>query len=257
MLRQSALKGFNIPGAAERLVTALFADDTSAFLSKRDSWTGLWTILNTWCRASRAHFNDEKTEVIPVGTPAYRRRVLETRRLEPDDARDEMIPPNVHIAADGTPTRILGAWIGNEIEEMAIWTPTLEKVQLFLNRWKRCRPTMLGKRHIVQMGPGGITQFLASVQDMPPRAEKQLKKMIREFIWDSPTPPPVNMDTLCLPLAEGGINLLDIEARNQAIQVMWLKRYLDLGPKRPTGEGKRMPASGCVPICSTPHNEPD
>ncbi|EPS94794.1 hypothetical protein FOMPIDRAFT_25316, partial [Fomitopsis schrenkii] len=32
---------------------------------------------------------------------------------------------------------------------------------------------------------------------------------------------------------EGGIGLLDIEARNEAIEIMWLQQYLDLTPERP------------------------
>ncbi|EPS96544.1 hypothetical protein FOMPIDRAFT_1130197, partial [Fomitopsis schrenkii] len=41
------------------------------------------------------------------------------------------------------------------------------------------------------------------------------------------------MDTLCLPVAEGGLGLLDLQARNEAIELTWVKRYLDLSPARP------------------------
>jgi ribonuclease HI len=45
--------------------------------------------------------------------------------------------------------------------------------------------------------------------------------------------PTVNLKTLCLPIQKGGVKLLNLKARNQAIEIMWLKSYLDLGPKRP------------------------
>jgi hypothetical protein len=35
------------------------------------------------------------------------------------------------------------------------------------------------------------------------------------------------------PVEDGGISLLDIKARNKAIQIMWLKKYMTTGPNRP------------------------
>ena len=65
-LRASSLKGYNIPGAAERLIATLFADDTTTFLHKEDSFADLMSILDTWCTASGAKFNKDKTEIIPL-----------------------------------------------------------------------------------------------------------------------------------------------------------------------------------------------
>lgn len=43
----------------------------------------------------------------------------------------------------------------------------------------------------------------------------------------------VNEQTMFKPLNEGGRALVDIKTRNKAIDVMWLKSYLKLGPNRP------------------------
>ncbi|EPS97653.1 hypothetical protein FOMPIDRAFT_23211, partial [Fomitopsis schrenkii] len=197
MLRNSSLTGFEIPGVAEKLVTTLFADDTSAFLSRRDNWTQLWEVLTKWCKASKARFNSDKTEVIPIGSPEYRQRVVQTRRIEPDQNRDsDHIPHSVNIAIEGTAVRILGAWIGNGVEQAAVWTPTLQKIRLFLDRWGKCRPTYTGKRHIAQMGPAGISQYLSAVQGMPKSVETELVNTIRGFIWSGSTHPPISMKQL-------------------------------------------------------------
>ena len=79
---------------------------------------------------------------------------------------------------------------------------------------------------------GGMTQYLAKVQTMPKEIEGTLTKIIRNFVWDGKKPP-VNIDTLNLPVKQGGVKLLDLKARNQAIDIMWLKSYLDLTSKRP------------------------
>ena len=54
MLRLSNLKGFEIPGVENKLITTLFADDTTVFLSQFDKFTDLESILNKWCIASGA-----------------------------------------------------------------------------------------------------------------------------------------------------------------------------------------------------------
>ncbi|EPT02325.1 hypothetical protein FOMPIDRAFT_24666, partial [Fomitopsis schrenkii] len=201
MLRESELKGFKIPGITKRILTSLFADDTSTFLSALDKWGDLWAILYRWCRASGAKFNDGKTEVIPVGRPAYREWVNETRRINPL-ADDDAIPNTVHIAKDGEATRILGAWIGNRTDQVAIWAPTIQKIKLFIKRWGRCHPSLTGKKHIVQMGPGGISQYMSRAQGMPPAVTKELKGIIRDFIWNE-AKPTVSMETLTLPRDQG------------------------------------------------------
>ena len=231
-LRSSHLKGFEIPGAARRQIASLFADDTSTFLSAADRWSDLWDIINKWCAGSRAHFNRDKTEVIPIGEEEYRARVLATRHIDGNQTQNE-IPENVHIASDGESVRVLGAWIGNKVDQAATWAPVIQKTEAFLERWGKCHPTLIGRKNIIQMGPGGITQYLTVVQGMPKSVENSLKKIIRDFFWNGARTPPVNIDTLCLPIEEGGIGLLDIEARNEAIELVWIKRYLDLSPQRP------------------------
>lgn len=72
MLRKSDLTGYQIPGARDRLITTLFADDTTVYLSEGDSVASLEEMLDKWCKASGAKFNLDKTEIIPIGTEKYR-----------------------------------------------------------------------------------------------------------------------------------------------------------------------------------------
>ncbi|EPS95520.1 hypothetical protein FOMPIDRAFT_21597, partial [Fomitopsis schrenkii] len=194
-LRKSQLRGFKIPGAERRLIASLFADDTSTFLAQSDRWDSLWRVILTWCKGSRARFNRDKTEVIPIGTMEYRAQVRATRSIA-GVPNNDTIPLSIDIAPDGTAVRVLGAWIGNKVDQVATWSPTIQKVDVFLTRWGQSHPTLSGRKNIVQMGPGGITQYLTMVQGMPRSVEITLTKMIRGFMWSGAKVPPVSLDTL-------------------------------------------------------------
>lgn len=229
-LRASSLRGYNIPGAPERLIATLFADDTTTFLHKDDSFVDLMSILDLWCAASGAKFNKEKTEVIPIGNPAYRAELLISRK---PSLRGQALPDHIHIAADGEAIRILGAWHGNDVDENQVWTPTVNKVEAALAQWEKAKPTMAGRKHVIQMVVGGMTQYKAKVQGMPKKIEDTLDKRIRTFMWADKTQSPVNKPTLHAPTNEGGMGVLDIIARNKSIEVEWLRDYLTFGPDRP------------------------
>lgn len=92
---------------------------------------------------------------------------------------------------------------------------------------------MDGCKKIIQMIVGGMTQYLTQVQGMPKDIEKKLKKRIRQFLWAEKKLSPINFETLLASKNEGGQEALDIEARNLAIEVMWLKLYFGLADDKP------------------------
>lgn len=200
----------------------LFADDTTVYLTQNDDIGELLRILETWCIASGAKFNVSKTVIIPIGTPAYRLSVINTRTNNPNLTK---IDDSIHIAKENEPTRILGGWVGNGIDNEAVWSKNLDKIDKYLERWSRGNPTIFGRRLIVQMFAGGVSQYMTVVQGMPRHIEESLQKKINNFVWNEKRGA-VNKDHLNAPLEKGGIHLLDIKARNEAIDLMWLKSYL-------------------------------
>jgi exonuclease III len=230
-IRQSTLKGIIIPGRTERLIVKLFADDTTVYLDSEDDLNELHNMLEGWCRASRAKFNISKTEVIPIGMPGYRLWVTTAKKLHGTHA--EVREP-MRINRDGEPVRILGAWIGNKIDNAVPWAPVVEKIERTLERWDRSHPSTEGRRLIVQMVIGGTTQYLAKVQEMPDNITKKLTDVLWDFIWaGNARRAPINRETMHAPLLEGGKKILDLEARNEAIQLTWLQSYMTT-ENRPT-----------------------
>ncbi|KAL1938552.1 hypothetical protein VTO73DRAFT_11575 [Trametes versicolor] len=229
-LRKSPLRGLSLPGATERLLTKLFADDTTVYLSGDDEYDQVLSITDKWCRAARARFNGEKTEVLPIGTRAYRANVVETRQLNPEG---RPIPQAVHIVKDGEAIRLLGAWVGNGADLTAPWLPVMNTIETNLAKWEKARPSLHGRKLAVGIEVAGRTQFRAMVQYMPKSVEQRLAKIEADFLWKGDTHPRIARDQLYRPISEGGLNLLDIKSRNEAIHLMWLRAYLSLGTARP------------------------
>jgi hypothetical protein len=229
MIRASHLRGIKIDGCDERVLASLFADDTSVILGEEDKYEDLIKILLVWTKASKGRFNIPKTVIIPIGPVAYRQKVISERKLKED--HDE-IPADIHIATDGEPVRVLGAWLGNKVNNGDPWGPVLEKVEKNLNRWEKGHPTMEGRRLIIQMIVAGMTQYLTKVQGMPEDIEKELAKRIQSYVWDG-RKPTINATVMGGPLLGGGKKILDIKARNEAIQLTWLQTYLSPRGTRP------------------------
>lgn len=225
------LRGIGIPGIDNILIT-LFADDTTLFLNKNDRLDDAQRILDQWCRVSGAKFNLEKTEIIPIGTEEHRSTIITTRKVNPLDQAP--LHDLIRIARDGEATRSLGAWIGNHTHDLTPWETILDKIHKALERWRQTRPTLQGRKLIIQTIVGGHTQFLTKAQGMPPTIENALTKMTRDFLWEDDSSPRIALSTLHQPIEQGGLNLLDLQARNEAIEITWLKAYLNLSPSRPT-----------------------
>ncbi|TBU34078.1 hypothetical protein BD309DRAFT_988302 [Dichomitus squalens] len=230
MIRNSNLNGYKIPGKLEALKATLFADDTTVYLAENDDFADLQRILDTWCSAAKARFNIGKTDIIPIGEPEYRRKMVETYR---ETGAWKNYPRDVRMAGDGESVRILGAFFGYGLDQMDVWTPRIAKIAATVSRWKLGHAKLDGRRHATQMIVGGMSQFLADVQRMPGSVVKRLTKIMRNFIWDDRANTPVALPYLYQKPEEGGLSLLDLEARNDAVTVMWLKSYLDFGPNRP------------------------
>ena len=99
-------------------------------------------VLDPWCEVSGAVFNTAKTKVIPIGTRQYCKRLIESWRL---NNLSELIQLNIRIVKDSQLVRVLGAWIGNSVDQATPWTLTIKKIATSLKRWEANHPTTEGR----------------------------------------------------------------------------------------------------------------
>ncbi|KAJ7207791.1 hypothetical protein C8J57DRAFT_1099099, partial [Mycena rebaudengoi] len=185
-------------------------------------------ILDRWCLASGARFNVSKTEIIPFGTPEFRAHLLETRQIGLDD---DQISANVHIAKEGEAVRILGSFIGNGVDAFGVWTPVLEKIDSDYERWANLCPNLSLKKNADQIISGSRLQYLVQVNGMPPAVTKHILKSQWEFINNTKSSM-ISRETLMLPRSMGGIGLLDLEARNEALLLIKAADLAESDPEK-------------------------
>ena len=219
---KSDLTGFTTDHINKTIVS-LFTDDITVYLSENDNVETLYSILSKWCKASGAKFNIEKMEVIPIENKEYRDQVVRTARTNPASTTFDQ---NIHIAKDGQAVWILGAWIGNNIDESAIWSPILEKIDLRLQWWDQKKLSIEGRKVIIQWTVGAMLQYLTCAQGMPKSIESALNKHIQKFIWDGEGKSNAAANLRYAPISKGGKSLLHLKYRNEAIEIVWLKKLL-------------------------------
>ncbi|OSD02736.1 hypothetical protein PYCCODRAFT_1344237, partial [Trametes coccinea BRFM310] len=231
MIRTAGTRGIEVPGLEEAIRATLFADDTTTYLSEHDNFKLVQNVLDMWCSASRAKFNISKTEIIPIGTKSFREQVVKHYK---ETGTWNGLPQQAKLAEDGEAIRLLGAYVGNKVNNDHVWEAKIAKVEETLERWSKHHTTISGKRYAIQMVVGGLTQFLADVQSLPKTSIQKLEKAIRKYIWGENRIPPVKMEQLYMPWTSGGLGILDLQARNEAINIMWLRSYLMTDEQRPT-----------------------
>src|SRR5258708_35373026 len=221
------LEGLEIttPTRSHKAILSLFADDATVFLAEYDHPESLFEILNKWCLASGARTNNDKTIIIPVGSEAYRKRVLDSRKL--NLTSNHTFESSIHILKDGESTRYLGAHISNLITNNEPWPKIIDEIEHSLNHWSKAYPGLKGRKHIIQMIISSKMQFITAAQGMPPKYEEYLLKRIQTFLWDSDSPPPIAASTMSNPHCDGSLRVLNLKAQNEAIRIMKLKKLAD------------------------------
>ncbi len=79
----------------------------------------------------------------------------------------------------------------------------------------------------------GKTQFITATQGIPKKYEEYLNKRIHTFLWDSKSPLPIATPLLSVNYHEGGVKALNIKARNEAINIVKLRKLADYSHNHP------------------------
>ena len=227
-LRKSNLKGIQIKENIDKLLVNLFADDTLVYLGKDDSIITLNNTLDIFCRASTAKFNIDKTEILPVGKKEFRQKMIQERKMGQNN-----IPDNIKIVKYGESMRSLGAWVGNAKNDSLQWEKIIKAQEKTIDMWEKLNLTTKGKELVLKSLVQSKAVFLATVNGMPKDIEKKIERMYHSFLWKGKQRGLMKWNQAIVKRSEGGLGIPNIKSRIEAIEIMWVKKWLNTEEKRP------------------------
>ena len=229
-IRKSSLSGFKIPDVQDKILVSMFADDTLIYLNEKDDLTILKTELDVFCILSNARFNEHKYEALPVGSQLYRKKVLDTRKL--NDKPGNVLKDNIKLIKEGQSMRTLGAWIGHNTDVCPQWSKILEKQRKILNKWSSMNLSLKGKELILKALVTSRTLFLATVNGISNDMIREMNLEMRKFLWDDKRSS-MSWDDVIMPREKGGLSIPDLTIRKDVIAMMWLKKWFAEPKERP------------------------
>ena len=147
-IRKSALEGFKIQGLEKRILVLLFMDDILVYMNGNDNKKTLEQTIKNFCEAFMAKFNNEKSEILPVGTKEYRKNMIRTRTVNKTISRK--INQNISIVEDRDLLRTLGAYIGNNNDTSVQWKTILKMQAKILRNWFKMNLITKGKELVLK-----------------------------------------------------------------------------------------------------------
>jgi hypothetical protein len=226
-IRNSPLKGFKVNEKLNRVLVKVYADDTTIFLSQEDDPKELQKCLDLFCQAATARFNEQKTEIIPLGPVDSRTELIRTQKFN-----DWKISDEVHIAQEGEAVRILGSWQGNGVNIQAKWNEIMERQLKTMKLWNSYYPSTAGRILIAKALVVSIAYYLMTVNGISRKNLETMDKNIRNFIWNSKKGQ-MAWKRAIQPVGEGGMGAPSMKIRYEAIKIGWLKRWWCPEPDRP------------------------
>jgi hypothetical protein len=227
-IRKSKLKGLKINEKINRLIVNLFADDTLVYLSEKDDIKKLEEIIDTFCKASTAKFNMEKTEYLPIGSKEFRKKLITERTMG-----ENKIEEKIKIIKEGESMRTLGAWVGNYRDDGIQWERIIKSQEKVIERWAKMNMSLKGKEIVLKALVQSKAIFLATVNGISQDVEKRMTKMYKDFVWNEKKKGLMSWEQIIAPRTKGGLGMPDLKSRIEAIEIMWLKKWLSPEEKRP------------------------
>ena len=198
--RSPEIEGFLLPGASGLQARArLYADDVFAVLKNLKSLEALLSLIELYEKGTGAKLNKSKTEAMWLG--AWRFRADEPLGL-----------------TWVKKMKVLGVFFGTIPVEQDNWMPKINKLEKALNLWRSRSLSLLGKALIINVLGFSKLLYLAKVLLVPPWVFARINSIVWPFLWGCKMET-VSRNTCYLKVKNGGINLVNLKLKCQALRV--------------------------------------
>jgi exonuclease III len=202
-----------------RLGLSAYADDVTVFLTDAGDLEAIHSAFSDYAAQSGARLNREKSTGLLCGP--WRRGGERPRGC-------------YKWATDGA--KFLGVWLGNDpVEERRrVEADLSDRVRLGIARWERVagRLSLRGRVRVAnQYLAPKLWHTLHHVQ-LGTAAIRSLQAIFVDFVWGGGRHW-VDAETLCAPVGQGGLGLVDVRDKVSAFRIQSVMRYLAAGDDDP------------------------
>lgn len=212
-----AIQGLQL-GEEEVKITQ-FADDSTCVLKRLTSLPPLLSFLKEFASWSGLTINKSKSMIL-----------LPNKELSGIKG--------LHGILVVSRVKILGIWFtsrcSTEDHLQLNFKPQLGKIKSVCDLWNARNLSMKGKVTLVNSLMVSLLQYQCSSIYTPPQVYKDYKKLVTDFIWGG-RKPKVAFSKLTLPVAHGGLHVMDLETRVKVSVLQWVRRLVKK-PQSNTGQ---------------------
>ena len=220
VIQSNLVNGIKTVEESDPLKIRQYADDTTLFLKDQHDMIRAMSILDEFSTFSGLSLNVNKSFAMVT------------------DARTETAEINEIRVRDTI--KILGLYFSNSKsagEITANWTSKIDCLLRTLEKWARRDLSILGKLHLIKTF--GITQFNFIMQSiaLPRSVLEEINRILFRFLWKKRFTnrrafEKVKRKVMCNDLHNGGLKMVDIFNRQNAILLGWAEELLkpDLQP---------------------------
>uniref|UniRef100_A0A2N9GQ21 Reverse transcriptase domain-containing protein n=1 Tax=Fagus sylvatica TaxID=28930 RepID=A0A2N9GQ21_FAGSY len=192
----------------------LFADDTIVFCdADRDQLLHLRMVLACFEAMTGLGVNMGKSELVPVG------------EVSNVDQLAEILCCRVGVL----PMSYLGMPLGSSFKASSVWNPILEKIERKLAGWKKLYLSKGGRLTLLKSTLSSLPTYFLSLFTIPAHVAERIEKLQRNFLWgglgDGFKYHLVGWNTVCRPIANGGLGIRRVVMTNRALLGKWLWRF--------------------------------
>ena len=174
----------------------MLADDVTCFLKDPQSIDYILDCLERFRRYSGLKINPDKSHILPLG-------------------QSVALPTSVTSIKSCESLTILCIRVGHGGSERDHYEwnfeTKLKKCMDICDNWNNRSLSLKGKVTVINSLLIPIMLYPASVTYTPERVIKEFRKLVCKFIWASEVNR-IAYYTLCLPIEQGGLNLLDLKS---------------------------------------------
>lgn len=217
--QRQLISGLAIVGGFLEVTHLQFADDTVIFCdASLNQVETLKFILKWFERLSGLKINYGKCELIGV-------QLTDSHVVSLENA--------FGCRAGELPSKYLGLTLYVGSSKKHLWDAVVERIDKRLSSWKGRYLSLGGRLTLIKSVLSSIPIYYLSCFRCPKSVVDRIEKLQQDFLWNDSIEKKkyhlVRWETVCKPLAQGGLGIRSIVKMNKALLGKWLWRVGELG----------------------------